>query len=135
MSTTTEPELLYLWHPGTADTFSGYGLVLAPAHLVGVVMIDRPRVADPAWLAEIKATFGPYQLVAMTQTGERGIVCQMLITMESTPYLKTFNDYPLTSAIRNALLPLLNNPPAATLTLRWDQASGYWISTIVKGGD
>jgi len=133
MSTTTEPELLYLWHPGTADTFSGYGLVLAPAHLVGVVMIDRPRVADPAWLAEIKATFGPYQLAAMTHRGERGIVCQLCIAPGSIPHLRTV-DHPLTPLIRKALLPLLIHPPAVTLALRWDQESRAWVSLIVKGG-
>lgn len=41
------PELLYLWHPGTKDIFSGYGLVIAPNHLVGVVMVDRPNTALP----------------------------------------------------------------------------------------
>jgi hypothetical protein len=128
-------ELLYLWHPGTQDIFSGYGLSLATSsHLVGIVMIDRPTVADPAWLENVQNTFGAYQLTAMTHQGERGIVCQMRVAEESTPYLKTFNDYPLTSMIRTALLPLLNDPPAITLALRWDQASGYWVSTIVKGG-
>src|SRR5882724_12604731 len=38
-----EPPLVLLWHPGTRDIFSGYGLRMAPAHLVGVVMVDRPR--------------------------------------------------------------------------------------------
>lgn len=133
MRTTTDPELLYLWHPGTADTFSGYGLVLAPAHLVGAVMIDRPTVADPAWLAEIKATFGTYQLVAMTQRGERGIVCQLYIAPESSPHLKTV-DHPLTPLIRTALLPLLTHLPAVLLALRWEQERRVWVSTIVKGG-
>ena len=44
------PDLRFLWHPGTRDIFSGYGLVLAPAHLVGLIMIDRPTVADLVWL-------------------------------------------------------------------------------------
>jgi hypothetical protein len=39
---THEPPLVFLWHPGTRDRFSGYGLRIAPAHLVGVVMVDRP---------------------------------------------------------------------------------------------
>ena len=128
-------ELLYLWHPGTQAIFSGYGLPFsAPAHQVGIVMVDRPKAADPDWLEEIEKTFGEYQLVAMTQKGERGIVCQMLIAEESAPFLKTF-DHPLTPSIRSALLPLLDTPPPVTLALRWHQASGFWISTIVKGGN
>ncbi|SRR5713226_5616920 len=134
MSTTTEPELLYLWHPGTADTFSGYGLALAPAHLVGIVMIDRPKLAEPAWLQQIKATFGSYQLAVMTHEGARGIVCQMHIAQESLPHLKTL-DHPLTLAIRAALLPLLDHLPAVTLALTWEHASGCWTSTILTGGE
>jgi hypothetical protein len=123
--------LLYLWHPGTADMFSGYGLALAPAHLVGVVMIDRPRPADPAWLAEIRATFGDYQLTVITHGGERGLVCQMHIDAENVCYLKHF-DHPLTSALQTALLPLLSCLPVVTLALRWDQNIGLWVSTIVQ---
>ena len=130
---TPDLPLLTLWHPGTTDTFSGYGLALAPAHLVGLVMIDRPRPADPAWLAEVRATFGDYQLTAMTQGGERGLVCQMHITQESLRYLKRL-EHPLTLALHTALSPLLHHPPAVTLTLRWDQASSVWVSTLVKGG-
>ena len=134
MNTKHNPALLYLWHPGTRDTFSGYGLARAPAHLVGLVMIDRPRSADPAWLEEIKTTFGAYQLAAMTHKGERGMVCQMHIAQESLPHLTTFA-HPLTRSIRTALLPLLDHPPAVTLALRWDPASGAWVSTILKGGE
>ena len=126
-------ELLYLWHPGTPDIFSGYGLPLAASsHLVGIVMIDRPTVADPVWLEKVQHTFGDYQLTAMTQRGERGIVCQMLIAEESIACLKTF-DHLLALPIRAALLPLLNTPPAVTLDLKWEQASGYWVSTLMKG--
>lgn len=128
----TRPALLYLWHPDTTDVFSGYGLALGPAHLVGLVMVDRPRRADPAWLEEIQKTFGAYQLAAMTQTGERGIVCQMHIAPASLPYLKTF-DHPLAHALSSALLPLLLHPPAVTLSLRWDPAHQAWVSTIEKG--
>ncbi|MDQ3830756.1 MAG: hypothetical protein M3361_15925 [Candidatus Tectomicrobia bacterium] len=75
--------LYYLWHPGTRDRFSGYGLVIAPWRLVGIIMVDRPTVADPAWLADIERTFGSNQLTAMTHTGERGIVCQMEVAENS----------------------------------------------------
>jgi hypothetical protein len=47
-----EPPLVFLWHLGSLDTFSGYGLRIAPAHLVGVVMIDRPKPAAAMWLEE-----------------------------------------------------------------------------------
>ena len=134
MSTKSTPELRYLWHPGTRDIFSGYGLVLTPVHLVGLVMIDRPTVADPHWLAEVEKTFGAYQLAVMTQGGERGMVCQMRIARESLPYLTTFA-HPLTLTIRNALKPLLKDPPAVTLCLTWEGARRCWVSTIVKGGD
>ena len=72
-----EPPLVFLWHPGTHDRFSDYGLRIAPAHLVGVVMIDRPMPAASTWLEEIHQTFGGYDMVTMTRDGTRGIACQM----------------------------------------------------------
>jgi hypothetical protein len=62
-------ELLFLSHPGADETFSGYGLTMQPGTeelLVGLLMVDRPHAADPEWLAEVEATFGEYELVAMT---------------------------------------------------------------------
>jgi hypothetical protein len=131
MQTPPEPPLRYLWHPGTRDTISGYGLALAPAHLVGVVMIDRPEPADPAWLAEIEETFGRYELTTMTQGGERGLICQMYIAAESVPYLKVL-DSPLTNSIRTALLPLLDQIPLVTLALTWYPWRQYWVSNIIR---
>lgn len=124
------PELRYLWHPGTESIFSGYGLAIAPNHLVGILMIDRPKKADPQWLKEIEETFGEYLLTGMTKGGERGIACQMLIDSDSTQYLKPFDDSPLTVPIRDALLLLLEAMPAVTLSLEWGQESGYWVSRI-----
>src|SRR3990172_9395425 len=75
-------DLHYLWHPGTEDIFSGYGLVVEDGkrnRLVGLLMVDRPTPADPARLASVKATFGEYELHSMTTTGARGILCRMLI--------------------------------------------------------
>jgi hypothetical protein len=63
-----EPPLVCLWHPGTRDIFSGYGLRIAPAHLAGVVMVDRPRPVDPAWLGEVRQMFGGYELIPMTRS-------------------------------------------------------------------
>jgi hypothetical protein len=73
-------ELFFLSHPGAGESFSGYGLTMHPGSaelLVGLLMIDRPHRADREWLAEVEATFGECELVAMTPTGERGIACQM----------------------------------------------------------
>ena len=83
--------ILFLWHPGTTDIFSGYGLVLAPSHLVGLLMVDRPDPVDPSWLAMIERTFGSYQLTAITTGGERGMVCQMRIAEESMPHSIVFS--------------------------------------------
>src|SRR5512145_3129455 len=84
----SEPELRFLWHPGTTDIFSGYGLVVAPAHLVGLILVDRPEPVDPRWLETIERTFRGYQPTAMTTSGDRGLVCQMMIAEESISYLR-----------------------------------------------
>lgn len=133
MSRPHDRELHFLWHPGTRDVFSGYGLTVRPAHLVGVVMVDRPTVADPAWLAEIAETFGAYELVPMTESGERGIVCQMEIAIESMSYLKGFGHAPRARALFDALVPLMEHPPAVTLSLAWDGATRHWTSRIAGG--
>jgi hypothetical protein len=123
-------ELYFLWHPITADVFSGYGLTTrrgSKEFLVGLLMVDRPKPADPEWLSEVEATFGEYHLVAMTATGERGIACQMQIEPESFPYLR---QYPgeKADAIRTALKPLLADPPHPVFTLRWDEEARLWRS-------
>lgn len=125
------PALRFLWHPGTRDIFSGYGLVLGPALLLGLVMVDRPHPADPAWLAEIQRAFGTYQLAAITQSGERGIVCQMVIAQESIPYLRAL-PHPRIGTLRDALLPLLQDLPTVTLALAWYPGNRCWVSHIVQ---
>jgi len=43
-------ELFFLWHPGTEEIFSGYGLTTQAGSaeiLVGLLMVDRPHPADP----------------------------------------------------------------------------------------
>ena len=126
-----ERPVVYLRHPGTSDRVSGYGLPIAPAHLVGVIMVDRPQPADPEWLADIARTFGGYELVRMIQDGARGIVCQMYIAEESRVHLRVMRNA-RSEEIRQALLPLLENPPAVTLAVSWDEARGCWVSTIVR---
>ena len=126
-----EPPLVYLWHPGSHDIFSGYGLRIASAHLVGVVMVDRPRPVAADWLEEIRQTFGGYELVPMTASGERGMVCQMRIAEDSCVHLRVMRRAQ-SNAIRQALLPLLSALPAVTLAMTWDEGRGSWVSIIIR---
>jgi hypothetical protein len=126
-----EAPLVFLWHPGTRDLFSGYGLRIAPAHLVGVVMVDRPVPAAADWLEEVQRIFGGYELVPMTHSGERGMVCQMRIAEDSRVHLRVMWNAQ-SEAIRQALVPLLAEPPAVTLAMAWDESRGGWVSTIIR---
>lgn len=124
--------LYFLYHPGTEDIFSGYGLTVQPGRkdrLVGLLMVDRPKPADPEWLTQVKNTFGDSQLVAMTATGERGIVCRMQIEPDSLIHLRQL---PLEKAtdIKRTLEPLLEDLPKPVFTLRWVQEAQSWQSQI-----
>ena len=82
--------MYFLAHPGSEGIFSGHGLTTEAGRidrLTGLLMVDRPQPADPAWLAEIEDAFGHYSLTPMTETGERGIACQMRIEPDSFQYL------------------------------------------------
>jgi hypothetical protein len=84
-------DLYFLGHPGTPDTFSGYGLITGEGqgnHLAGLLMVDRPHTVDPQWLARIEEVYGDYLLVPMTASGERGIACQMWVAADSLPFLR-----------------------------------------------
>ena len=123
-------ELFFLGHPQTKDTFSGYGLTLQPNSkelLVGLLMVDRPRPADPTWLRKIEKAFGENQLVQMTASGERGIVCQMQVESRSLPHLRQFPGQ-MATAIQEVLEPLLEQPPRPTLIVRWDAQTRLWRS-------
>lgn len=123
-------DLLYLWHPETKDTFSGYGLTIEQnqkEHLVGVLMVDRPKPVDQAWLDGVEATYGSYQLTAMTTAGERGIVCQMKIAPESREHLRRIPS-DMTAGIQQALQPLLEDLPNPVFTMRWDEEKQAWLS-------
>jgi hypothetical protein len=127
-------QLYFLHHPHTQDTFSGYGLSLQAGRkdfLVGLLMVDRPRPADPAWLAQVEETFGAYQLTAMTKTGERGMVCQMVIEPDSQGVLRSFSTEKA-AAIGQALIPLLDELPAPCFRLRWDETQTLWVSEIAR---
>jgi hypothetical protein len=123
--------LLFLWHPGTKDIFAGYGLALAPSHLAGLLMVDRPDPVDPNWLAMIERTFGSYELTTMTTGGERGMVCQMHIDEVSTQHLRVL-PHPDIGALRDALQPLLDDLPAVTLHLAWSAEHECWMSRIIE---
>ena len=123
--------ILFLWHPGTTDIFSGYGLVLAPSHLVGLILVDRPEPVDAHWLETIERTFGSYQLTAMTQNGDRGLVCQMRIADDSMHYLRVL-PHPHLGEMQDALRPLLHDLPAVTLHLAWSAEHALWMSRIME---
>lgn len=123
-------DLYFLWHPCTEYVFSGYGLIAREGfkdHLVGILMVDRPRRADPEWLQEVEAIFRECCLVPVTATGERGIVCQMQIEPDSLAYLRPYPGA-IPAAIETALGPLLANLPSPAFTLRWDERARAWCS-------
>ena len=122
--------LVHLWHPETENTFSGYGLAVYPDRsdrLVGLLMVDRPQLADPAWLQSVANTYGVCQLFPMTATGERGLACRMQIEPDSVPHLRHLPSAQ-SNSLQSALEPLLEQPPAPTLRLRWDEEKRYWTS-------
>jgi DNA-binding Lrp family transcriptional regulator len=126
-------ELLCLYHPGTTDIFSGYGLVMAdgwPGELAGLLMVDRPTPANPAWLARIQEAYGECELVPMTTRGERGLLCRMHIEPESLQHLRRFSPA-FGQPLQEALQPLLDDPPAPTLSLSWDEDRRSWLSRMV----
>jgi hypothetical protein len=123
-------ELFFLGHPGKEEIFSGYGLTIeegSKGKLVGVLMVDRPRPADPNWLRQVERNFGEYQLVPMTATGERGIVCRMEIEQESLNYLRQYSS-DKSSAIREVLKPLLDKLPKPRFILSWNEERQLWQS-------
>jgi hypothetical protein len=125
-------ELFFLRHPGNENVFSGYGLTTrwgSKASLVGLLMIDRPRTADPKWLREVEEAFGEYKLVEMTVQGERGITCRMQIYPGSLQYLRSSSSTK-EDEIKAALKPLLEKPPIPIFTLQWDERQRLWVSQI-----
>ena len=126
-------ELLCLYHPGTNDVFSGYGLVMEDdetGDLVGLLMVDRPFPANPFWLARIEEAYGECDLVPMTSTGARGLVCRMQIEPDSRQHLR-YLPPAFGHLLQEALQPLLEEPPAPTLALRWDEDRRVWLSEMV----
>ena len=92
-------------------------------------MVDRPKPVDPEWLSRVENAFGEYQLVRMTQTGKRGILCQMLVEPKSAQYLSGFS-FEQATAIKSALNPLLEHPPKPAFYMRWNEDMRIWESQI-----
>ena len=130
-------ELYFLWHPNTENVFSGYGLTMnagSKEHLVGLLMIDRPPQQNvDTWLQGVEEAFGAYQLVAMTATGERGIVCQMQIEAQSQPFLRQFPS-DKAAAIAAALQPILDEQPNPIFVMNWDGERRVWVSQLAAPG-
>lgn len=127
-------DLFYLYHPGTEAVFSGYGLAAQDGrreHLFGLLMVDRPHPAGPAWLQRIADTFGECRLVVMTANGDRGLLCQMVVSPESVPHLTRFPGGQ-SASIGQALQPLLEEPPAPVLRLQWDEETRLWRSELAR---
>jgi hypothetical protein len=125
-------ELFFLSHPGQEKIFSGYGLTVEEGKrgkLVGILMVDRPRPVDRKWLMQVERDFGKYQLVPMTATGERGIVCRMEIERESLVHLCQIPNAQ-SDAIVKALEPLLDNPPRAKFKMSWNKEMNLWQSLM-----
>jgi hypothetical protein len=128
-------QLYFLAHPGVEGIFSGYRLSTREArndHLVGLLMVDRPRPVDPEWLKEIEEAYGEYRLVPMTAAGDRGLVCQMRVEKGSRGFLRQLC-HPMAREIEHALKPLLDAPPSPVLKLRWDAESQLWASRLWVG--
>lgn len=124
-------DLLFLLHDSEVQ-FSGYGLVVedgCPHHLVGLLMIDRPKPVSEAWLTELNGRYGPVELHPMTRTGERGVVCQMWIDEASRPFVRRLPGA-FTGQIKQALSRLLARPPAPQLDISWDATKKLWVSAF-----
>ena len=127
-------QLYFLSHPGS-EQFSGYGLTTVAGRidrLTGLLMIDRPHVADAAWLDRVEAQYGDYQLVPMTATGERGILAQLRIQPGSNRYLERL-DHPIAQELKRVLTPFLDVPPSPIFKLRWDASQNAWQSDFWIG--
>jgi hypothetical protein len=122
-------ELFFLLHPGEVQ-FSGYGLTVeagSKQRLVGLLLVDRPHRASRTWLAKIERTYGKYELHRMTQTGERGIACQMWITDDSLVHVRPLEGT-FTRTLQEALFPLLLARPKPHLLVSWDEHTRLWRS-------
>ena len=129
--------LYYLYHPGTDNVHSGYGLTLypnRPEQLVGLLMVDLPQEADPLWLRSVANTYGDCPLIPMTSDGKRGLACRMVIERDSVSHLQHF-PIPLSNHLQQALCPFLDDPPAPRLKLKWDPDTQLWQSHFAPSNE
>jgi hypothetical protein len=133
MSTSTGKvgELFFLLHPGEVQ-FSGYGLTVergSARRLVGILMVDRPQPVSQQWLTEVERRYGRYELYPMTQSGERGIACQMWIVEASLIYVKKLPGK-FTRLLQETLFPFLTFPPNPQFDVQWNAAMRLWQSSF-----
>lgn len=131
-ATLADDPMYGLWHPGSEDTVSGYGLAIQPGRndwLVGLLMVDRPQPVDPEWLKEVEATFGSYDLYQITQDGARGIACQMWIEPASRRYVRQVSA-PIMDDIVVVLRRFLEYPPKPRFRLSWNEVDQVWQSVF-----
>jgi hypothetical protein len=132
--TISRGDLFFLWHPGTENIFSGYGLAMTAGsneHLVGLLMIDRPPQGASEWLQSVEEVVGQVELLPMTAAGERGILCQMQIEPESQQLLRRF-PFENAAAIEASLQPLPDDHPLSSFVMGWDETSRAWRSQIAS---
>jgi len=96
-------------------------------NLVGLLMVDRPCRISEEWLNNVEKKFGDYQLLPMTFSGDKGIVCQMKIKKDSLKYLKEF-PFLFDENIADSLYQLLFNKPNPKLRVWWDDNYRLWLS-------
>jgi hypothetical protein len=132
----TGKKLIYLMHPDKENVFSGYGLPLEDRyHLVGLLLIDRPYLADEEWLHRVREEFGEFQLAYMTSSGDRGMVCNMKIEKGSRKFLKEIY-HPMDEKIGKKLYPLLEYRPNPSFRMHWDDDIRMWVSEFdLETGD
>lgn len=131
--TVNRGDMYFLWHPSTENLFSGCGLTMkcgSREYLVGILMIDRPQYFVDFWLSRVEEAFGEYELEAMTESGERSILCQMQIEHKSQDLLRKLPSSKA-AAIKSALHPLLINHPAPSFLMQWDEESRSWCSNFI----
>lgn len=121
-------EFRFLWHPKSENIFSGYGIATENSNeLQGLLMVDRPSPVDPIWLEEVKDTFGEYQLLSMTNSGDRGIACKMVIDPDSVQYLRYFE-----IGINEILIKICKGlDPKPRFWLKWNDNLRFWVSEIL----
>ena len=126
-------ELFFLSNPGIDYIFSGYGLTLQPdkkEYIAGLLIIDRPKPADPSWLKKVEDTFGECNLAPMVATGERGIFCRMQIEPGSKQFLRRYSSIN-TTGLKTALEPLVSQAPKPIFSMHWNEEVRSWQSEII----